>query len=315
MLVVFLILVPAAYLATRDDSLVFLFKEKMPVFGKKGVAVVINGENKLVLKNRTEAENLLAWLKSVYPGEPGAVTGFKETVELADVTIREQEIIDLETAKKFIQSLVTVTATCEAVIDEEIPFPVEVRQDDKLLRGEQKVIQKGVTGKKIVTSLVTRENGLETGRVVLAEEVAREAVPQIVMKGTQVTLASRGNTTRLRRPVAGGVTSPYGRRDGKMHGGVDLAAGTGSPVTAAAGGKVISAGWEGSYGNMVEISHGGGLITRYAHLSSIKVGAGQVVSGGQLIGLAGATGNASGPHLHFEVIINGRQQDPAGYIS
>lgn len=312
--IVFLVLVPAAYLVADGNTRITLLKEKLPAFGTKGVAVTVNGERKLVLSSRTEAENLLSWLKSVYPAEPDAVVGFKETIELTDLIIGEQETVDLETAKKLILPIVTVVATARVSVNEEVPFLVEVRQDNKLLRNEQKIAQKGMPGKKIVTYQVTRENGLETDRAVLAEELVQGPVPQIVIKGTQVMLASRGGAARLRRPVTGNVISPYGLRDGRMHEGVDLAAETGSPVVAAAGGKVINAGWEGGYGKMVEISHGGGLVTRYAHLSSIAVNAGQGVSDGQLVGLAGSTGNATGPHLHFEVVVNGQQRNPLEYI-
>ena len=97
------------------------------------------------------------------------------------------------------------------------------------------------------------------------------------------------------------ISQPY--RKGK-HGGIDLAAPTGTKVVAAADGKVVAASkgaWHWSYGNMVAIYHGGGNYTNYAHLSKIKVHAGQKVKAGQLIGLCGSTGRSTGPHLHFEV--------------
>jgi len=312
--IVFLVLAPAACLIADSNSQGALLEEGLPGLGIKGVAVVVNGEKKLVLKNRAEAENLLAWLKAVYPAEPDTEVGFKETIELTDLIIDGQEAVDFDTAKSLIQPLVTVIFSSRVAVREEVPFSVEVRQDSQLPRGGQKVVRRGAPGEKIVTYQVTGENGLETGRVAVAEEVLQEAVPAVVTRGSRVMLASRGSVVRLYQPVPGGVISPYGWRDGRMHEGVDLAAGAGSPVVAAAVGRVTSAGWEGGYGKMVEISHGGGLVTRYAHLSSIKVNVGQPVSERELIGLAGATGNASGPHLHFEVIVNGRHHNPAGYI-
>jgi murein DD-endopeptidase MepM/ murein hydrolase activator NlpD len=99
-----------------------------------------------------------------------------------------------------------------------------------------------------------------------------------------------------------------------MHEGIDIGAGYGSSVVAAAGGTVIAAGWDGGYGKCVQISHGGGTVTRYAHLSSINVSAGQRVDRGQLIGLVGSTGNSTGPHLHFEVIIGGQPRNPVNYL-
>jgi murein DD-endopeptidase MepM/ murein hydrolase activator NlpD len=103
-------------------------------------------------------------------------------------------------------------------------------------------------------------------------------------------------------------------RDGRMHQGVDLDCGYGGAITAAAGGRVIAAGWEGGYGKAVEVSHGNGLVTRYAHLSNIEVSPGQNVDRGQLVGLGGSTGNSTGPHLHFELIVGGEPRNPMNYL-
>ena len=99
-----------------------------------------------------------------------------------------------------------------------------------------------------------------------------------------------------------------------MHEGVDLAVGTGTPVGAAAAGTVIYAGWLGGYGNLVVIDHGGGLSTAYAHNSSITVSVGTRVGSGTVVALSGNTGNSSGPHVHFEVRVNGAAVDPLGYL-
>jgi murein DD-endopeptidase MepM/ murein hydrolase activator NlpD len=115
-------------------------------------------------------------------------------------------------------------------------------------------------------------------------------------------------------PVNGPVTSGYGWRWGRMHEGIDIAASTGTPIWAAAAGTVIHAGWLGGYGNLVVVDHGNGLATAYAHASAILVGVGQSVSQGETIALIGSTGNSSGPHLHFEVRVNGAAVDPLLYL-
>jgi murein DD-endopeptidase MepM/ murein hydrolase activator NlpD len=97
-----------------------------------------------------------------------------------------------------------------------------------------------------------------------------------------------------------------------MHEGIDIGAGYGAPVRAVANGTVIHAGWMGGYGNLVVVDHGGGLSTAYAHLSSIVAGGG--VSQGQVVGYIGCTGHCFGPHLHFEVRVNGSAVDPLGYL-
>jgi murein DD-endopeptidase MepM/ murein hydrolase activator NlpD len=111
-------------------------------------------------------------------------------------------------------------------------------------------------------------------------------------------------------PVSAPITSPFGWRWGRMHEGIDLGAAYGTPIAAAAAGVVIYAGWEGGYGNLVVIDHGGGLATAYGHQSRIAVAAGQSVSQGEIIGYVGSTGHSTGPHLHFEVRVDGEAVDP-----
>jgi murein DD-endopeptidase MepM/ murein hydrolase activator NlpD/uncharacterized coiled-coil protein SlyX len=115
-------------------------------------------------------------------------------------------------------------------------------------------------------------------------------------------------------PVSGPVVSGFGMRWGRMHEGVDITCASGTPVVAAAAGTVIHAGWLGGYGNLVVVDHGNGLSTAYAHNSSFAVGVGESVGQGQVISYAGSTGNSSGPHVHFEVRVNGGSVDPLGYL-
>ena len=103
-------------------------------------------------------------------------------------------------------------------------------------------------------------------------------------------------------------------RWGRMHEGIDIGCAYGTPNRAAAAGTVIYAGWLGGYGNLVVVDHGNGLSTAYAHASSILVGVGQSVSQGETVSLVGSTGNSSGPHLHFEVRVNGVAVDPLFYL-
>jgi septal ring factor EnvC (AmiA/AmiB activator) len=115
-------------------------------------------------------------------------------------------------------------------------------------------------------------------------------------------------------PVNGPITSPFGERWGRMHEGVDIGVGYGTPIEAAASGTVVYAGWESGYGNFVVIDHGNGLATAYGHQSRIAVSNGEAVSRGQVIGYVGCTGHCFGPHLHFEVRVNGSAVDPLGYL-
>ena len=115
-------------------------------------------------------------------------------------------------------------------------------------------------------------------------------------------------------PVSGPVTSPFGYRWGRLHAGIDIGVGYGTPIHAAAAGTVVLAGWTGGYGNYTCIDHGGGMATCYAHQSSYAVSGGAQVGQGQVIGYVGSTGHSFGAHLHFEVRINGTPVDPLGYL-
>lgn len=128
-----------------------------------------------------------------------------------------------------------------------------------------------------------------------------------------VTVA-HASSSGLIWPVSGPVVSGFGMRWGRMHEGIDIAAGSGTPIVASATGRVIYSGWMGGYGNLVVIDHGGGLSTAYAHQSSIGASSGQSVSQGQTIGYVGCTGHCYGPHLHFEVRVGGGAVDPLGYL-
>jgi murein DD-endopeptidase MepM/ murein hydrolase activator NlpD len=114
-------------------------------------------------------------------------------------------------------------------------------------------------------------------------------------------------------PVNGVVTSGFGIRWGRMHEGIDIAAPSGTPIRAVAAGRIIYTGYMSGYGNITIIDHGNGLATAYAHQSGFALGGGSV-SQGTVIGYVGTTGNSTGPHLHFEVRVNGSPVDPMGYL-
>jgi murein DD-endopeptidase MepM/ murein hydrolase activator NlpD len=116
------------------------------------------------------------------------------------------------------------------------------------------------------------------------------------------------------RPGTGRLTSSYGRRWGRLHAGIDLARGVGSPVMAVTNATVLSAGWEGGYGRCIRLIASDGTVFVYGHLSSISVSQGERVSAGERIGKEGNTGQSTGPHLHFEVRINGTPVNPASWL-
>jgi len=152
-------------------------------------------------------------------------------------------------------------------------------------------------------------DALQAASNAIAERI-RAAQAQHGSNGASSTQAASG----LIWPVSGPITSPFGWRWGRLHQGIDIGASTGTPIHAAAAGTVIYCGWEEGYGNFVVIDHGGNLATAYGHQSAIAVACGQSVAQGQVIGYVGCTGHCTGPHLHFEVRIDGNPVDPMGYL-
>lgn len=150
------------------------------------------------------------------------------------------------------------------------------------------------------------------------EEANALQQPSAAVAGAIASASSGGATppssAGLVWPVSGPITSPYGMRWGSLHPGLDIGAPAGAPIRAAASGRVLVAAYNGGYGNLVVIDHGRGLATAYAHQARLAVAAGQTVAQGQVIGYVGSTGVSTGPHLHFEVRVNGSTVDPLGYL-
>ena len=143
---------------------------------------------------------------------------------------------------------------------------------------------------------------------------------EALLRQTKSTPSAEMGKGALSWPVPGPVTSGFGYRIHpifkvqRLHTGIDLAGSTGDPIKAAAAGTVVYVGWRGGYGKCTIIDHGGGLATLYAHQSSIGVSSGQVVTRGVVIGRLGSTGYSTGPHLHFEVRLDGSPVDPMNYL-
>ena len=185
---------------------------------------------------------------------------------------------------------------------------------------EKNAVQSEVTQYQEMTA--EEEAALETLiRQKQAEEEARKAAERRARQLAGETLGPpAGAPGAVSWPVAGPITSPFGMRNHptlggfRLHAGIDIGASQGTTIGAAAAGRIIIAQYAGNCGNMITIDHGGGMATNYCHLSQIFIGVGQDVQRGQAIGAVGQTGDANGPHLHFEVRMNGRPVDPLGYL-
>jgi murein DD-endopeptidase MepM/ murein hydrolase activator NlpD len=188
----------------------------------------------------------------------------------------------------------------------------EVRAEkERLLISEKGLSQaKGNKRERLAT---VRQSKAEYLHEVAGIQAANAQVTATIQSAGSSSYDATPSSSGLIWPVNGPVVSGFGMRWGRMHTGIDIGVGYGTPIHAAASGTVIFAGWMGGYGNFVIVDHGGGLSTAYAHQSSIAVGGG-AVSQGQVLGYVGCTGHCFGPHLHFEVRINGSPVDPLGYL-
>lgn len=180
---------------------------------------------------------------------------------------------------------------------------------------QTEVLQQPSAGFRKVVANVSFVNDKEVSREILKEEIVMEAVPKIMKRGTKIP-------PTYVKPISGGrLTSNFGPRKAPKkgastyHKGVDWATPTGTPVYASCGGTVAKAGWGSGYGYVVYLNHDDGRQTRYGHLSKVLVKVGQSVKQGDRIALSGNTGVSTGPHVHFEILINGKQVNPLKYLN
>ncbi len=189
-------------------------------------------------------------------------------------------------------------------------------QQQRIAKSELLLSQGSLVGKRKrqktqLASTRAQEQAFIAEANALAAQDARVRAQLAAAQGPSDTTPSAAG---LIWPVNGPVTSPFGYRWGRLHSGIDIGVPEGTPIHAAAAGTVVLAAWTGGYGNYTCIDHGGGLATCYAHQSAYAVSAGAHVSQGQVIGYVGSTGHSFGPHLHFEVRLNGVPVDPLGYL-
>lgn len=197
---------------------------------------------------------------------------------------------------------------------EKVKYKTKVIKNNSMYKGNSKVIQEGKNGKRVVIAEVTRINGDKISKKEISTKTITKTITKVIEKGTKEPPKTAA-TGSLTYPIQGAtITSYFGYRWGRLHEGVDFGVSEGTTVRAADGGVVVQSGWNGAYGICVQIDHENGMKTLYAHCSSTLVSAGERVYKGQAISLSGNTGRSTGPHLHFEVIVNGSVTDPFNYI-
>ena len=212
------------------------------------------------------------------------------------------------------QPELTIMTVEQSTYEEEYFAEVEYVYNDNWYTTKSVTLQEQEAGYHEVTALITKRNGTEESREMIDEVVIKEPVKKIVEVGTQTP------PTYI-KPLSGGrQTSGFGRRKAPTkgastnHKAIDWATPTGTAIWASSGGTVSVAGWQSGYGYVVYINHPDGNQTRYGHLSKILVSVGQKVKQGQKIALSGNTGRSTGPHLHFELRVNGTPVNPYNYF-
>ena len=209
----------------------------------------------------------------------------------------------------------SVVYTIEQYYEEDYEAEVQYVDNNSWYTTQSKVLQEPSAGHRKVVALITYTDNSEKSREIEKEEITYQAVPKIVERGTIVP------PTYI-KPISGGrLSSGFGKRTAPKkgastyHKGVDWSTPVGTAVVASSSGTVTRAGWGSGYGYCVYIKHADGRETRYGHLSKVLVSVGQKVSQGQKIALSGNTGVSTGPHLHFEILINGTQVNPLNYLN
>jgi len=227
---------------------------------------------------------------------------------------------EVATAKHQVKMARRKTAAARArVRDEERSISARVQQQAYLvgqLISSRSKLAGARTGKShlLVATKKQEQAAVAESKAIEAASAALAAKIRAAQSGDTPATPVSASAAGLIWPLSGPITSPFGPRWGGFHPGIDIGAATGTPIHAAAAGTVIWCGWESGYGNLTVIDHHNGIATAYGHQSRIEVSCNEDVAQGQEIGLVGCTGFCTGPHLHFEVRVNGVPVDPLGYL-
>ena len=300
--------------------------------------VYVDGEFLCAVQNESDARAVFDSILSPYEKKAAKGTSVAFVEEITYVQglypTDSESVWDSSKLKEIAQKKVRVKLMKTRQRKEKVPFETVKKNSAYLYKGTTKTSQKGQKGEVLITELLTYIDGKLSYTSTVSRVQTKAPVNEIILVGTKqgniYSWYSGGSYYQgsFIWPTRGAnaISSYYGYRNPGIsgwgfHGGIDIITGygnsTGVPVVASASGTVVSVtrSYRG-YGHMVLIDHGGGLRTRYAHMQpgSLTVYVGQRVSMGQQIGRIGSTGNSTGPHLHFEVLLNGVKQNPLNYV-
>lgn len=223
------------------------------------------------------------------------------------------EVVDkiIETDKDSEEPLVKVEVKTKDTIMIDVEPSTIINSSEDLFIGESKV-DKGISGKNEVEEESTYINGKKINTEKISEKVVVKPIDTVIHTGMKNPIPS--GIAFLSKPSRGSISSNFGARWGEVHHGIDIASNVGDPIGAALDGVVKETSYNSVYGNMIVVNHGGGIETIYGHCSKVLVKPGQKIKRGDVIGKVGTTGRSTGPHLHFELRVNGTAINPNKYI-
>lgn len=286
----------------------------------KGYILNVDGQPCIYLSSEEELNAALEERLNKYNVEGlTCESKFESDISVTSGFFKESNLNTKDEMSAYVDTLNVITVSTDTV-SQDIPFDTVVKKSASKNAGYSVVTTKGVNGVKKLSKKYTYLNGNVTEEVLLSEETVSKPVNEVVVVGT--ASASKGSSNKyatageftypIDKSVYSRVSSYWG--DGRNHKAVDIAAAKGTKIFASLSGTVTYAGYRSDYGYNIIVDHGNGIQTRYAHCSKLYVKSGDKVTAGQTIALMGSTGQSTGPHLHFEVIINGTRVDPAPYI-
>ena len=305
---------PAPAVTVADEP-----KEKAEVkTGSDPAALYIDGELKGAVENGGKLETMLNQMlldaKEGY--DSSTTTTFANSVEVKPYSGKSYEDVNVLLAK--VQDSLSIKLETDWVYETEVAYETEVVYDDTMPADQEEITQEGVNGVSKITYRLTYIAGVQVDAADTDVEVVTEPVKEKKVIGTYVKPGEATGEFMWPVPHTHTVSSYMEWRWGRMHNGIDIAGGGdyGEPFLASDGGTVIWSGNDGGgYGNYVMIDHGNGYVTVYGHACELACSTGDYVNKGDVIGYIGSTGNSTGPHLHFEIRLNGEYQNPLDYVS
>ena len=279
------------------------------------------GATEEVNELKSDLDQVLVDYRKDYDDE--TTTEFANSVEVVTGNSSGTDLVTADEVMALADGKFSISLSTDIVYTRDVAYDTKVKYDKDKSTSYKKVTTEGVKGEEEVTVRTTYVDGVQTDAVQTDSKTIKEAVDEVVVKGKKSESSSSYTTSSSGMfawplPYTHTLTSTFGTRWGRLHGGLDISDGGvyGQPIYASASGTVTFSGGDNSgYGNYVIIDHGSGYTTLYGHCSSLVAVTGQYVNQGDLIGYVGSTGNSTGPHLHFEIRLNGEKMDPLGYTS